>query len=249
MEDLYTTHQVQEILKVDRITVYRMLQDGRLKGVKIGQQWRFPKREVERLLSGENLPDGQSQAETNSIFPSHCVQTIQNLFSDVSQISALVVDREGIAVTRVSRPCEFCQRVQSTPAGVKACRDSWRALAQQKQSMGNQYFTCHAGLQYIASPVLDDGDIAGSFLAGEFYWQTPDPVEVNTRIRRLAEAWGLPVEDLLTSSQLIPVIGQSQHAQVSAWVASAAGAVKSILLERTGFIQRLKKIANLTQIS
>ncbi len=53
MDDLLTTKQVQDILKVDRITVYRMLNDGRLKGVKIGQQWRFPAREVERLLSGE----------------------------------------------------------------------------------------------------------------------------------------------------------------------------------------------------
>ncbi len=49
MEDLLTTREVQELLKVDRITIYRMLQDGRLHGMKIGQQWRFPKR-VERLL-------------------------------------------------------------------------------------------------------------------------------------------------------------------------------------------------------
>jgi excisionase family DNA binding protein len=53
MTDLLTTRQVQEILKVDRITIYRMLQDGRLKGVKIGQQWRFARREVERLLQQE----------------------------------------------------------------------------------------------------------------------------------------------------------------------------------------------------
>ena len=52
MEDLLTTREVQELLHVDRITVYRMLSDGRLKGVKIGQQWRFPAREVDRLLSG-----------------------------------------------------------------------------------------------------------------------------------------------------------------------------------------------------
>ena len=49
-DTLLTTRQVQELLRVDRITVYRMLNDGRLKGVKIGQQWRFPAREVERLL-------------------------------------------------------------------------------------------------------------------------------------------------------------------------------------------------------
>ena len=40
MENYLTTKQVQDLFKVDRITIYRMLQDGRLKGVKIGNQWR-----------------------------------------------------------------------------------------------------------------------------------------------------------------------------------------------------------------
>ena len=50
MGDLYTVKQVQDLLKVDRITVYRMLQDGRLKGIKIGHQWRFNASELEHLL-------------------------------------------------------------------------------------------------------------------------------------------------------------------------------------------------------
>ena len=41
MDVLLTTREVLDMLKVDRITIYRMLQDGRIKGVKIGQQWRF----------------------------------------------------------------------------------------------------------------------------------------------------------------------------------------------------------------
>src|SRR5512133_3232380 len=87
MNDLLTTRQVQEILKVDRITVYRMLNDGRLKGVKIGQQWRFPQNEVERLL-GLNLPaDTFAEINPDPNFPTHCVQTIQDLFADISQIS------------------------------------------------------------------------------------------------------------------------------------------------------------------
>ena len=52
MDDLLSTRQVLNILKVDRITIYRMLQDGRLQGVKIGQQWRFTRSAVERLIGG-----------------------------------------------------------------------------------------------------------------------------------------------------------------------------------------------------
>ena len=45
MAELLTTKQLEDLLKIDRITVYRMLNDGRLKCVKIGNQWRFPRNE------------------------------------------------------------------------------------------------------------------------------------------------------------------------------------------------------------
>ncbi|HEY9087881.1 MAG TPA: helix-turn-helix domain-containing protein, partial [Anaerolineaceae bacterium] len=111
MDDLLTTRQVQDLLKVDRITVYRMLNDGRLKAVKIGQQWRFPRREVDRLLNtGE--PAAAPEADTAAVaagFPTHCVQTIQNLFSEMGQVSALVVDMQGRLLTEVSSPCALCR--------------------------------------------------------------------------------------------------------------------------------------------
>ena len=53
MDELLTTRQVQSILQVDRTTIYRMLKDGRLRGVKVGQQWRFHDTDVRALLSGE----------------------------------------------------------------------------------------------------------------------------------------------------------------------------------------------------
>ena len=81
MTDLLTTRQVQDLLKVDRITVYRMLQDGRLKGIKIGQQWRFPRAEVERFLGVSPAATAQP-AISDPAFPTHCVQTIQDLFAE-----------------------------------------------------------------------------------------------------------------------------------------------------------------------
>jgi hypothetical protein len=47
----------------------------------------------------------------------------------------------------------------------------------------------------------------------------------------------------------VPVIAPERHAQVENWPSAAAQAVQSILQERSGFIQRLQKIADLTQIS
>lgn len=247
MNDLLTTRQVQDILKVDRITIYRMLQDGRLKGIKIGQQWRFPQREVERVV-GINLPvDGNTLAGADPNFPIHCVQTIQDLFSEISQISALVVDMQGNPLTEVSQPTRFCQLLLSSPSGQHTCQVSWQSFARDSEQ-GSKFFTCQAGLQYIGAPVFDKNAQIGLFLTGQFYWQTPDPREETERVRRLSAAHNLPLADLQAAAREIPVIDPAQHARVETWPFMAARAIQSILHERLCFVDRLQQIANLTQL-
>lgn len=251
MNDLLTTRQVQEILKVDRITIYRMLQDGRLKGVKIGQQWRFHLVEVERL-AGLNLPAVESTlANSEPTFPTHCVQTIQNLFAEVSQICAAVVDMQGNPLTQISHSTDFYQLLISTPGGTNACRTSWQSFARDSVAVngvpGSKFFTCFAGLHYIGAPIFEKGEQIGLFLAGQFYWQPPDPREEEERVRRLAAAYNLSLQDLQDAARNIPVIHPDQHPRVEAWPFTAARAVHSILQERITFIERLQQIANLTQ--
>ncbi|RMD52615.1 MAG: DNA-binding protein, partial [Candidatus Thermofonsia bacterium] len=50
MAELLTAREVQEMLNVDRSTVYRMAEDGRLPAVKVGKQWRFPREKVEAVF-------------------------------------------------------------------------------------------------------------------------------------------------------------------------------------------------------
>jgi excisionase family DNA binding protein len=247
MNDLLTTRQVQDILKVDRITIYRMLQDGRLKGMKIGQQWRFSLREVERLLNS-HPQESSMQTGGDPTFPTHCVQTIQDLFSNVSQISALVTNRQGEPLTAISRSCDFCKLMLESPSGREACQETWKSIAEQT-GQGRRHFTCHAGLQYVAAPIIDKGEAAGVFLSGQFYWQSPGKREAAERMRRLANIHHLDENELTTSAASIPVIEPQKHSQVEEWPFSAARAVQSILQERILFIERLQQIANLTQLT
>ena len=249
MDDILTARQVQNILKVDRITIYRMLQDGRLKGIKVGAQWRFTRQEVERLLSGDSAAPAAetSSSEAVSSFPTHCVQTIQDLFSAVSQISGLAVDTSGEPLTQPSNPCAFCQLVQQNPGGREACRNSWREIARQALA-GRKFFTCHAGVQYMAAPFMDDEKPVGFFLAGEFYWQIPDAAGENGRMQRLAEISQIQLEKLQLEQRSIPVIDPSMHTRVEGWPFTAARAIQGILQERTYYLNRLQQIATLTQI-
>ena len=38
----FRAEQVSEMLGIDRSTVYRMAENGRLPAMKVGRQWRFP---------------------------------------------------------------------------------------------------------------------------------------------------------------------------------------------------------------
>jgi excisionase family DNA binding protein len=247
MEELLTTRQVLEILKVDRITVYRMLQDGRLKGVKIGQQWRFPRREVDQLLNPEPLAPVASTAEPEAVFPTHCVQTIQDLFSDVSQIGALILDRNGEPVTEMSGPRAFCKLMAASPKGQAACRACWKEFA-SRNAENDRYFTCHAGLSHVGAPIQVKGERIGLFLVGPFTWQPAILSEQTERMRRLASQYDVPADALLEAVKAIPVIAPERQAQLETWPFTAARAVQSILIERTSFLERLRQIADLTQL-
>ena len=51
--DLLEMDQAIELLKTTRPTFYRWLRAGKLKGMKVGRQWRFYRADVERFLNGE----------------------------------------------------------------------------------------------------------------------------------------------------------------------------------------------------
>ena len=47
-----TVSEVAEYLRLDRKTVLKMCNDGRIKAVKVARDWRILKSEVDRILAG-----------------------------------------------------------------------------------------------------------------------------------------------------------------------------------------------------
>jgi excisionase family DNA binding protein len=88
MSALLTTRQLQDLLQVDRITIYRMLGDGRIRGFKVGGQWRFPRQAIERWLHEQqteveaeiSTPEGAVRPSAEAL-PLSCVGAIQEIFA------------------------------------------------------------------------------------------------------------------------------------------------------------------------
>jgi len=242
MDDFLTTRQTQDLLKVDRITIYRMLNDGRLKGAKIGQQWRFPRLEVERLLNGSIQVD----AAIDSSLPVHCLQTIQDLFSTVSQFSAALINPQGELITTISHPCAYCQMYSSSPTSMEACRVSRQGFIQQAEN-GETRFTCHAGLHYAGRFVHSGDQTAALFIVGGYRLPQAGEGTTAVNLQPLIDE-GFSSNEIDKAYEESPVLPFEQESKLDTWADAAAGAFESILQERSAFSHRLKKIADLTQI-
>ena len=247
MSELLTTRQIQERLKIDRVTVYRMLNDGRLKGVKVGNQWRFPESEIDRLL-GLPAADAAPPAVDNiQDFPSGCVKEIQDIFAGIIGIGAVSVTLQGTPLTDPTYSNPFCKLMLSSETGCAACQQSWRQIAKKVTGDGN-FQICHAGLLYTRSVIQAEDCQVAWLIAGQYYLESPNPEEQRERLDRLAEQHNLSIQELENAAAKIPVLSKVQLAQVREWTPKVAGTVQSILCERSDLVNRLRRIAELTSI-
>jgi excisionase family DNA binding protein len=248
-DELLTTKQVQEYLKVDRITVYRMLDDGRIKGIKVGNQWRFPRSEIYRLLGRPEAVDNGTTVPTIQAtdFPVDCVERLQSLFAGMLEVGAVTINLEGDLLTEPVFSNPFCEKMISSPETRKACQQSWRRIA-QKQTGGMGFQRCHAGLCYLRAPVHMDGEVVAWMVTGQFYTSTNSLEKGASLIREVAERHNLDIQEIEKDSLEIPVLKHTQQLLVKKWSPKVAETVQSMLCERSDLVSRLEKIAEISAI-
>lgn len=248
MPELLTTKQLQELLKVDRITVYRMLNDGRLKGAKIGNQWRFPQSEIDRLMGHESVStEPESCVEELTDFPSDCVQKVQEIFAGIIGIGAVTITLHGDALTAPTFSNPFCKLMLSSPDGRMACQSSWRKIA-LRMTGEPSFQVCHAGLCYQRSVIKLKEKLAAWLVAGQFYLTQPDWENEQDHLEKLANKHNLSLSQLKDAAYKIPVLKKYQQEQVQEWTPKVANTINSILCERSDLMDRLQRIAELSSI-
>ena len=247
MSDLLTTKQVQDVLKIDRITVYRMLDDGRLKGVKVANQWRFSQNEIDRLL-GKETGEESPLVESVSDFPAACVSEVQNIYAGIIGIGAVTVTMRGTPLTEPTYANPFCKLIMQSKEGCQACQDSWRKIA-LKTTGGGDFQVCHAGLCYKKAPIKSENSQIAWLIGGQYYLSTPNHDQEKERIAEISTKYNIPLDELSAAAEKIPVLKKYQQDQVREWTPKVADTVHSILCERSDLMGRLQKIADLSNIS
>jgi excisionase family DNA binding protein len=249
MEALFSAKQVQELLNVDRTTIYRMLKDGRLTGIKVGQHWRFPSHEVNDLLSSgvSRVADTELPLPAN-VLPLHCMQPVQDVFAEIAEVGSVTTDREGNPLTSLSNSCDFCKLILGSDEGRQSCIASWRRLAEQKDST-LEFTSCHAGLQYSRARIDVGGELIAILVAGQFYAQSPNAEEEAERLRALSQKYHIEENLLKQASKQIPVLDDRKIPQIRGWLERVARTFEQISSERANLMSRLRQIAEMSVIN
>ncbi|MGC8827816.1 MAG: helix-turn-helix domain-containing protein, partial [Anaerolineae bacterium] len=111
-DELLNVRQLQELLGVDRVTIYRLLDSGELPGFKVGGQWRFSRAEIEAWLARQRAGGAADRQPWRSAapcgvesLPLSCMEPVQDIFAQAVGVSVLSVDPAGKPLTPISNPC------------------------------------------------------------------------------------------------------------------------------------------------
>jgi excisionase family DNA binding protein len=251
MPELLTVKQLQEILQVDRTTIYRMLDSGELSGFKVGSQWRFSRSVIEKWLQSRQQqtfshePSPPATAPTRDILPWTCVQAVQDVFAEALDIGAITTDPGGHPLTEFSNCNPYCALINGTASGRRRCQQSWARLGKQQEERP-EIARCHAGLSYARGRIRIDGRPVAMTFAGQFKTEVTGEVLSDSFLQEVATACQVSFEDLRRASQHVRTVPLDEAEQITHLLGRIAYTFCHIGQERADLMGRLTHIAKLT---
>lgn len=257
MSEMLTAKEVQDLLQVDRSTVYRMAEAGKLPAIKVGKQWRFPEPQIEQWMHSQTavvtavsaLPahgaavSEASNGDLATLLPRDCVQLIQDSYADLLGVMLVITDMDGNPITEVSNPCGLFEAISDQPYAVQKCIESWHDLATML-SLEPQFKRSHLGL-YCARALIRVGtELKGMVVAGCI---APDvwPPDA-TAVADMAASFNVPTAVLTAQLDRVHTLTRAERDNVLTFISRIANIVSHIVDERKHLVGRLERIAQLT---
>ncbi len=257
MDDLLTTKQLMELLRVDRTTIYRMLNDGRLPGMRVGGQWRFQRQTIEKWLQEKSPPEPDAIKASSDqdghkagieVLPLYCLQPIQEVFAQTSEVGALTTDLEGKPLTPVSNSSAFCNLILSTEQGRAKCEACWKKLADHDRHAHPRLEKCHAGLTYARGRIVVDGNFIAMFFVGQFTVEDGAVIRSRAHLSHVARECGVDVNELTEAAKELRTLEKSRAERLLGLLQLVADTYSHIGQERLVLLTRLKRVAEIAGV-
>jgi excisionase family DNA binding protein len=253
---LLTTKQIQDLLHLDRVTIYKLVKNGEIPARRVGAQWRFSEEAVEAWLQqrDENRRPRSNRSEPPASLPPtalpdlislETLQSIQDQFAQLLGVAVFTVDLNGLPFLPCSRCTHFCRLVHSTQAGMAACETSWREMAQAGHTQAVIH-TCHAGVQYAGALISVAGQPLAMVTAGQFLTESPDAEAFRIRAEATGKAISVSGQALASAWPSLEVLSEERALQVTNLLATIANTLSTIGFQSYQMRQDLTQIAQLS---
>lgn len=130
--------------------------------------------------SNERERNQDKDIKLTDLFDVEMLQRMQDAFSNMTGLAAVITDANGVAVTKGSNFTDFCALyTRANPIGCLRCQecDKYGAELALKSGASIPYY-CHAGLMDFAAPIMAGKRMIGCFVGGQVLADTPDIIKV-----------------------------------------------------------------------
>ena len=106
-----------------------------------------------------------------------------------------LIDRDGQLLMSFGQSTSYCAVLKKQVFDKNTCFELHRNAGRYAQTLGEAYiFSCHANLNHIAFPLLQEQELLGSVILGPFLMDTPDSTLVSDLAERRSLSPGLALE-------------------------------------------------------
>jgi PTS system nitrogen regulatory IIA component len=255
MIEMLTAKEMETLLQVDRSTIYRMAEAGRLPAIKVGKQWRFPAEQVQHWLQANAGPGTWIEDKPRSslpakqladILPLDCVTLIQAGFADLMDVMLVVTDMAGHPLTQVSNVGPFYRLMTESNDGHTFCQEKWQTLG-QIPAMTPQFIPTFAGLLCARALIRLGNELGGMVIA--FGVAPANWPPSAAAIAELADEVGLPPTKLATALEAAPQLTETEKEKALAAIQRLADILAHIASERAELLQQLESISPLPELN
>lgn len=247
MTAMLTTKDLQELINVDRSTIYRMAESGKLPAIKVGRQWRFPAREIEIWLGG-NAAASQSPAaeqpvgELAEMLLPGVAKPLADLLGSIFGVMVLITNLDGQSLVEPANPCGLFTFVHEHPTTNPLCAATWRELGTDPDGLPRFRptplgFECARGFIRVG-PEVKGMVIMGGIAPGEW------PPAADT-VRSMAADLGVSADSIADHIDEVFYLDRSHQAWVLEYLPRISSLFSRIARERSRLVDRLDEIASL----
>lgn len=244
MAALLTTKDLQDLIHVDKSTIYRMAEDGRLPAIKVGRQWRFPADQIASVI-GDGVtvsppPEGEPTGTLEALLVPEAAQAVADLAADLFGVMAVVTDMEGTTLTDVANPCGFFDAVREEPAAVDQCIEGWRLLGAEID-IEPKFIPSHLGFLCARTFIRVGSKLVGMLIVGGVtpaHWP-PDDDEQS----RIAAHLGVDVDVIAAHIEETYFLDEAHKSWVLGMLPRFGDLISRLATARSQLLSKLDAIA------